>query len=215
MKLIDTFANRLQKALDNCKMKQVDLVEKTGLDKTLINKYLAGIMKAKQDKLTILADALNVNEVWLMGYDIPMDRNLNTDELGNPVVEIPLLGAVKAGYDYLAQENWIGTVNVRTALVGDGSGYFALKIKGDSMAPVFIEGDIVIIKKQSDCENNEFAVVIINGEEGTLKKVKKTDSGIILQPLNPAYGPVMYTFEEMENIPILIAGVVKQLQREF
>ena len=96
-------------------------------------------------------------------------------------------GAVKAGYNYLAQENWIGTIDVETSLVGDGKDYFALKVKGDSMAPVFIENDIVIIKKQNDCENNEFAVVIINGDEGTLKKIKKTDNGIILQPLNPAY----------------------------
>ena len=75
-------------------MKQVDLVNKTGLDKTLINKYLAGIMKAKQDKLTILADALNVNEVWLMGYDVPMEKNLNTykiDKFGNSVIPIPIL----------------------------------------------------------------------------------------------------------------------------
>ena len=112
---------------------------------------------------------------------------IKTDILGNPVVPLPLVGSVKAGYNYLAQENWIGTVDVETSLVGDGKDYFALKVKGDSMAPVFIEDDIVIIKKQNDCENNEFAVVIINGDEGTLKKIKKTDNGIILQPLNPAY----------------------------
>ena len=112
---------------------------------------------------------------------------IRTDILGNPATPVPLLGAVKAGYNYLAQENWIGTVDVETSLVGDGKDYFALKVKGDSMAPVFIEDDIVIIKKQNDCENNEFAVVIINGDEGTLKKIKKTDNGIILQPLNPAY----------------------------
>ena len=112
---------------------------------------------------------------------------IRTDILGNPVAPVPLLGAVKAGYNYLAQENWIGTVDVESSLVGNGDEYFALKVKGDSMAPVFIEDDIVIIKKQNDCENNEFAVVIINGDEGTLKKIKKTDNGIILQPLNPAY----------------------------
>lgn len=77
MKPIDTFKNRLQKAMNTKNMRQVDLVEKTGLDKTLINKYLAGIMNARQDKLTILADALDVNEVWLMGYDVSMERDLN------------------------------------------------------------------------------------------------------------------------------------------
>ncbi len=128
MTLIDSFSNRLQKALDYSNMKQVDLVEKTGLDKTLINKYLAGIMKAKQDKLTILADALNVNEVWLMGYDIPMDRNIKTDKLGNPVVTIPILGEIKAGYNHLAQETWIGTEEISPELAKTGE-FYALKVK--------------------------------------------------------------------------------------
>lgn len=150
------------------------------------------------ETLKLLANAMNMDLDFLLKQldseqQIYLDEEEykkqfeKTDVLGNPVTSIPLLGTVKAGYDYLAQENWIGTVDVETSLVGNGNDYFALKVKGDSMAPVFIENDIVIIKKQNDCENNEFAVVIINGDEGTLKKIKKTDNGIILQPLNPAY----------------------------
>ena len=135
------------------------------------------------DKIQLLANYFGIQKSDL----VENKEKSKTDALGNPVVSLPLIGTVKAGYNYLAQENWVGTVDVETSLVGDGKDYFALKVKGDSMAPVFIEDDIVIIKKQNDCENNEFAVVIINGDEGTLKKIKKTDSGIILQPLNPAY----------------------------
>ena len=218
MTIIETFANRLQKAMNYANMKQVDLVNKTGLDKTLINKYLAGIMKAKQDKLTILADALNVNEVWLMGYDVPMERDLNSykvDELGNSVIPIPILGTVKAGYDYLAQENWIGTVDVETSLVGNGKDFFALKVHGNSMSPVLIEDDRVIIKKQNDFENGDIVVAIINGDEATIKKGKKSDSSILLQPLNPSYEPLIFTYDEMKTIPVTIIGIVKQLKREF
>ena len=218
MTIIESFANRLQKAMNYANMKQVDLVNKTGLDKTLINKYLAGIMKAKQDKLTILADALNVNEVWLMGYDVPMERNLNAykvDELGNSVIPIPILGTVKAGYDYLAQENWIGTIDVETSLVGNGKDYFALKVKGDSMSPVLIENDIVIIRKQDDFENGDIVVAIVNGDEATIKRGKKSETGILLQPLNTTYEPLIFTNEEIKNIPVLIVGIVKQLKREF
>lgn len=218
MTIIESFANRLQKAMNYANMKQVDLVNKTGLDKTLINKYLAGIMKAKQDKLTILADALNVNEVWLMGYDVPMERNLNAynvDELGNSVIPIPILGTVKAGYDYLAQENWIGTIDVETSLVGNGEDYFALKVHGNSMSPSLIENDIVIVKKQNDFENGNIVVAIINGNEATIKRGKKSETGILLQPLNTAYEPLIFTNEEIKNIPVLIVGVVKQLKREY
>lgn len=213
--LVDTFSNRLNTAMRIRNIKATELSEKTGIAKSSLSEYINGKYEAKQDGVYLLARALNVNEAWLMGLDVPMDRELKTDVLGNLVVSIPLLGSVKAGYNYLAQENWIGTVDVETSLVGNGKDFFALKVKGDSMAPVFVEEDIVIVRKQNDCENNEFAIVIINGDEGTLKKIKKTDNGIILQPLNPAYGPVMYTKEEMETIPVLIAGIVKQLKREF
>jgi repressor LexA len=112
----------------------------------------------------------------------------------------------------LAQENWEGTIDLDKKVADTGE-FFALRIKGDSMIPAFFEGDIVIIRKQNYCENNQFAVVIINGEEGTLKKVKKTDEGIILQPINPAYAPVMYTNKEIKEKPIVIAGVFQELRR--
>lgn len=89
MQIIDTFQNRLKQAMEEKNIKQVDLVEKTKLDKTLINKYLAGVTNARQRKLTILAEALGVNEVWLMGYDVPMNR-----EFGNNIQELDKESAI-------------------------------------------------------------------------------------------------------------------------
>lgn len=172
--------------------------------------------------LRVLADLYCVDYLDLYekaGYiDLIEDekkRVYKLDKLGNSVVSVNILGTVKAGYDYLAQENIIGTVDVETSLVGDGSDFFALKVKGDSMSPIFIEDDIVIVKRQNDCENNEIAIVIVNGDEGTIKKVRKTEQGIILQPLNPTYTPLIFTNEEIKNMPVTIVGVVKQLKREF
>ena len=142
-------------------------------------------------------------------------NNNKLDNFGNPVVSIPILGTVKAGYDYLAQENWVGTIDVETSLVGNGKDYFALKVHGNSMSPVLIEDDIVIIKKQNDFENGDIVVAIINGDEATIKKGKKSDSSILLQPLNPSYEPLIFTYDEMKTIPVTIIGIVKQLKREF
>ena len=173
-------------------LREVDKL--TNISYTHLNMIENGKRNVTPALLRNLAQLYNVNYLDLYekaGYiDLIEDEKkskIKTDNLGNPITPIPLLGSVKAGYNYLAQENWVGTVDVETSLVGDGKDYFALKVKGDSMAPVFVEDDIVIIKKQNDCENNEYAVVITNGDEGTLKKIKKTDTGIILQPLNPAY----------------------------
>lgn len=185
--IFEEVGNRLRQAREEKHITLEEAGAKVGVHKSTVLRWENGeTEKIKLPIIKALADYYNVNPVWLMGYDV--DKYVTKKNiLGNPVVPIPLVGTVKAGYNYLAQENWIGTVDVETSLVGDGKDYFALKVKGDSMAPVFLEGDIVIIKKQNDCENNEFAVVIINGDEGTLKKIKKTDNGIILQPLNPAY----------------------------
>lgn len=221
--LVDTFSNRLNKAMIIRDIKASALSEKTGISKSSLSEYLSGKYEAKQNGIYLLAKALNVSEAWLMGLDVPMTRN-DDDTLkkigaiplsGENMVKIPILGTVKAGYDYLAEENIIGTIKVNIDLVKDGSEYFALKVKGDSMQPVLYEDDVVIIKRQNDCEDGQIAVVLINGEEGTIKKVKKSSSGIWLQPFNNNYEPLVFTNDEIEDIPVKIIGVVKQLQREF
>lgn len=143
-------------------------------------------------------------------------KNIGTMYISNTeMVKIPVLGVVKAGYDYLAQENWIGTIDVEKNIVNDGSEYFALKVVGDSMSPILIQDDIVVIKKQNDFENGDIVVAIVNGNEATIKKGKKTDSSITLQPLNPSYDPLVFTYDEVKSIPVTIVGIVKQLKREF
>ena len=178
--VIDTFSNRLQKAMNLKNMKQVDLVEKTNIDKSLISNYLKGKYKAKQDNLYLLAKVLNVSEAWLMGYDVPMERN--SEDILNKigaipisdidVTNIPLLGTVKAGYDYLAQENIIDYISFKVD-GNDKENYYALNVVGDSMTPLFDDGDTVIVHKQDDFENGDNCVVLINGEEATIKKFIK------------------------------------------
>lgn len=161
------------------------------------------------DKIEMLANYFDIKKSDLV------ENKEKLDMIGNPVTSIPVLGTVKAGYDYLAQENWVGTIDVETSLVGNGKDFFALKVHGNSMSPVLIEDDIVIIKKQNDFENGDIVVAIINGDEATIKKGKKSDSSILLQPLNPSYEPLIFTYDEMKTIPVEIVGIVKQLKRIF
>jgi transcriptional regulator with XRE-family HTH domain len=79
MKTIDTFQKRLEKALIIRNMKPVELHEKTGISESLLSKYLSNNAVARQKKLTLIADALDVNEVWLMGYDVPMEKETSTN----------------------------------------------------------------------------------------------------------------------------------------
>ena len=214
MQIIDTFQNRLKKAMEYRNIKQVDLVEKTKLDKTLINKYLSGVANAKQKKLAILAKALDVDEVWLMGYDTSMVNSTST-KLENNVVPINIFDGVVSDFNVLFPKNIIGTVDIEKSIINNGDNFFALKVKGDSMSPVFIENDIIVITEQHDFENGDLVVAVINTNDITIKKVQKSDAGIILQSFNPHYAPLFFTHSDIENLTVKIIGIVKQLRRKF
>ena len=129
-------------------------------------------------------------------------------------VKIPLLGTVKAGYDYLAQENIVDYIAFKV----DGSdkeNYYALNVVGDSMEPLFDDGDTVIVHKQDDFENGQNCVVLINGNEATIKKVYKGNTGIELKAVNPYYPPRIFTEEEVKNLPVKVIGVVEKSIRNF
>lgn len=208
MKPIDTFQNRLQKAIDIRGIKPVELHEKTGISESLISKYLSGNAVARQKKISLLSDALHINPVWLMGYEIPMEAiPVNNIEK----IKIPLLGTVKAGYDYLVEENIIGYESIDN--VSDKENYYALTVTGDSMDPLLSDGDIAIVHKQDDFNNGNTCIILINGNEATVKKVIRVDDGIDLIAMNPYYPKKHFTEKEINDIPVKIIGKVVEAKK--
>lgn len=108
----------------------------------------------------------------------------------------PLLGTVKAGYNYLASENIIGYVSIDKQL-SDPENYFALKVIGDSMQPVLFEDDIVIVHKQNDIESGQVGIILIDGEEATIKKIVKHEDYIELIAFN-SYYPIKKLTKDIE-----------------
>lgn len=135
-----------------------------------------------------------------------------------------MFGTVKAGYNYLAQENWEGTRDIPVELSKTGD-FFALRITGDSMFEVLWNNDIVAVKKQDFANDGDLAVVLINGDEATVKKIKFLENGLKLIPLNrrinsetqePFYEDITFTKEDIETKPVKIIGIVKMLiERKF
>lgn len=128
--------------------------------------------------------------------------------------KIPVLGKVKAGYNYLAQENIIDYIAFNIDGT-DKENYYALYVTGDSMEPLFNDGDIVIVHKQDNFENGDNCVVLINGDEATVKKVYKGTTGIELKAVNPYYPPRIFTEEETKDLPVKVIGVVEKSIRNF
>ena len=119
---------------------------------------------------------------------------------------------VPAGVPIEAIEDILDWEDIPMDWLRGGKEYFALKVQGDSMFPKYIEGDTIIVRKECDCESGQDCIVYVNGYDATLKKVIKKKDCIILQPLNPAYDPKVYNYNDEFN-PISIAGVVVEIRR--
>ena len=123
-------------------------------------------------------------------------------------------GTIPAGIPMECIEDIIDTEEISADMLKGGKQYFGLKIKGNSMEPDYLDGDVIIFQKQDDCENGDDCVVMVNGNDGTFKRVFKNENGIILQPLNPTYSPMVYSNEEIEKLPVRILGVFEELRRK-
>ena len=208
----DELKNRLRSALNLRNMKAIELSEKTGIPKSAISQYMSGYAKPKQDRIYLLAHALNVSEAWLMGYDVPMERTSSKPHKKG--VKIPVLGEVIAGLPIEAIEDILDYEEISEDMASKGE-YFGLKVKGDSMEPMFFAGDIVIVRQQPTADSGDIVIALVNGDESTIKKFKLLDDGLMLIPANSAYEPMYYTRKQVVELPVQIIGKVVELRRSF
>ena len=213
-----TFAERLCEALSIRNMSAAELSRALDINEGTVSQYKKGLYEPKQKRTQAIAKALNVSIDWLMGADVPMDETislLDTAKRGKKrIFTVPVLGRVVAGYPMEAIENIIDYEEISEAMANKGE-YFALQVKGDSMLPRFAEGDVVIVRKQEDVENGDIAIMLVNGDEATIKKVQKFENGINLIPSNPAYDVITYTKKEIINLPVVCLGKVVELRAKF
>ncbi len=206
----------LEEARKRKKYSTYDVNKLTDISQSYISLLEKGKRKASAVILKTLAPIYNLDYLDLYekaGYieliEDEIKNKYKKDEFGNTVVSIPILGIVKAGYDWLAEENVVDYITLKEN-IPNAKEYYALKITGDSMLPLLSEGDLVIVHDQDDVESGQTAVILINGEEATVKKVVKTNDGVELHSMNPYYPVKKFTFEDMKNIPVKIIGRVKE-----
>lgn len=182
-----------------------------GVGKSTVRKWENGdIENMRRDKIASLAAALHTTPAYLMGWE----EDESTATSSPNAVKIPVLGKVAAGLPITAVENILDYEEIPHSLAATGE-FVALQIKGQSMEPRIYEGDIVIVRVQPTAETGDLAVVIVNGDEATVKKIKILPEGILLQPFNPTYQPMFYSCSDIENKPVRIFGKVVELRAKF
>ncbi len=173
-----------------------DVATRIGLSTSTISRYENGIVEnVSLPTMQMLAGLYKVNVLWLLGKsEDKHERTINKQS----TISVPLVGTIAAGTPILAEENIERYFNIDSSIKAD----FCLRIKGDSMINEGIHNnDIVFIHQQPILENGEIGAIIIDGE-ATLKRFYKTDTGIVLQPANEKYAPIIVD----ENSNLIIAG---------
>lgn len=188
---------------------QQQIADLLGISRSSYTKYESGMHEPSLESLDLLARHFNVSVDYLIGRDTCLDIPQSTGG-----VWIPVLGRVAAGIPIEAIEDVEDYEEISLDMAKTGE-FFALKIQGDSMEPRIKTGDVVIVKQQPDCDNGDVAVVLVNGLDATVKRIKKSPEGIMLIPTNSAYEPMFYSNEDVKKLPVRIMGKVVELRAKF
>lgn len=163
------------------------------------------------DKIEMMANYFHISKADLVERQ-DSDRKSFPHRKG---VKIPVLGRVVAGVPVDAVEEILDYEEITPELATTGD-FFALQIRGRSMEPRMLDGDVVIVRRQNDVDSGDTAIVLVNGDDATVKRISKSDKGISLIATNPnVYEPHFYTNEEIESLPVQILGKVIELRGKF
>lgn len=197
---------RLKEARKKKGLTQIEVAQMIGISQSGFSAWESGKTRIDAQSLSKLASLYGVSTSYLLGEE---------DSPTPKAFRIPVLGDVAAGIPIEAVENIIDWEEISDDLAATGE-FFALQVKGSSMEPRIKEGDVVIVRRQEDANTGDTAVVIVNGDSATVKRIKKEPDGSLwLLPNNPAYDPRHFSPAEIIEKPVSILGKVVELRGKF
>lgn len=208
------FRTRLKQLRNEKKINQRELANFLKVAPSTISMYESGQREPNFEVLESLADFFNVDLNYLLGKSDKTTKLMLEDSQPPQGLQIPVLGTVAAGIPISAVEDILDYEEIDSSYQSQGE-FFALRIKGDSMQPKMDDGDVVIVRQQSDANSGDTVIALVNGDDATCKKLQKTENGIMLVSTNPNYLPMFFTNEEIQTKPVVILGKVVELRSKF
>ena len=191
---------------------QEELGKRLGVQKAAVQKWESGAVKnLKRETLKKLSEIFEVSPaVFIESYDErPNISAVFTDE----IYRIPVFESVSAGFGAYADSLVVDYIPVFIKNHAELPLLMGIKVQGDSMFPTIENGDIIIVRRQSAVDSGSIAVLLIDGEEGVVKKVEHGKDWIDLISINPMYPKRHFEKEELTRIRVL--GLVKQVIKEL
>ncbi|MCQ2481224.1 MAG: XRE family transcriptional regulator [Clostridia bacterium] len=194
--------NRIKDLRKRARLSQLELAELCGVHQTAVSQWEQGRTNPDTEMLIALSQIFHASIGAILGLDTPDD----------PIM-IPVKGVVQAGEMTFVEDEDISAFEAISPELSARGEYVALKVKGDSMKPMFLDEDIVIVRVQSEADNNDIVVAIEGREKATIKRLKYQKNGIILIAENPEYDSIFYTNEQIAKLPVRFFGVAVEIRR--
>ncbi len=196
--------NNIKDLRKRARLSQLELAELCGVHQTAVSQWEQGRTNPDTDMLMALSQIFHTSIGAILGLDTPDD----------PIM-IPIKGFVRAGeMTFVEDEDICEFVAISPELARMGE-YCALRVKGQSMYPMFHDNDVVIIRVQSDVEDNDIVVAVEGRESATLKRLKIQKNGILLMAENPEYDSLFYTKDQIVKLPLTFFGKAVEIRREI
>lgn len=177
-----------------------------------LNRYVLGKREPKAAVASRMAERLGVDLDWLLGYQVPRKAVPSQNALPGERL-LPILGVIRAGIPTIAQQEILGWLSAAVPQEGE---YFYLRVAGDSMINAgIVSGDLVLVRQQPGAEEGQIVVCLVNNEDATLKRFRRQNGWVILQPENPAYAPRLIPESDFANGSARILGVALRLVRNL
>ncbi len=182
----------------------IDSILKRGID----NSNVSNVIKICKALNISLDQSLNENRII---NNLSFD-NADIIDFDDDIIKIPVFGTIKAGIPIESQSDIIEYVEIPKIWTRGGKKFYGLKISGDSMFPKYDENDIVIFEQNDDTSlyHGKDVAIMINGTESTFKKLLVNEQGIVLQPYNTGYDIMMFSKEDVEQLPIKVVGIARE-----
>lgn len=194
---------------------QQQVADYVGISQNNYSYWERGVVKIDNLSLQKLSKLFDCTIDYLLGRTDNPKTHDNFPAV--QLIKMNVIGSVRAGYDgcadeeYTGEEEYIPMSEFRGLPAED---FFVLRIKGDSMYPMLIDGDKVLVQRMSSVDSGSIAVVLYNGDEATVKRVQYVQGGdyLTLIPINTAYPPKTIRGADLEECRVL--GKVVKLFRE-
>lgn len=201
----EIMANNIRFYLSQNGISQTEICQTLGFSMSTFSDWVHARTYPRIDKIELMANYFGIKKSDLV------EERTKSQRAG---VAINVLGRVAAGIPINAITEIIDTEEISEDLAKTGD-FFALKIKGDSMEPRIVDGDVVIVKQQEDAENGDTVIALVNGDDAVCKRLRKYRDGLELISNNPAYAPMFFDKETIETKPVRIIGKVVELRGKF